>query len=217
MKTCYIYSFLAPIDDEEFKDNNDIPPLGTIPITRGTAPTREAAILGTPNRVKAFRLAIPDKEGDTLDPADLRKFFKYRKLMLDSIRLAYDPSAEFYRQDDEVFYAYNFTDAGEGPNLGLRIAEELNPDYRVNVEGIRRLFAVPVSLRPIIHLLADGSDSRLPLQFRFLSLYKIVEMHYRITPNRQFNEFITPFIPLFHGVYPDASSALGKNDPFLLT
>ena len=160
MKTCYIYSFLAPIDDEEFKDNNDIPPLGTIPITRGTAPTREAAILGTPNRVKAFRLAIPDKEGDTLDPADLRKFFKYRKLMLDSIRLAYDPSAEFYRQDDEVFYAYNFTDAGEGPNLGLRIAEELNPDYRVNVEGIRRLFAVPVSLRPIIHLLADGSAAR---------------------------------------------------------
>jgi hypothetical protein len=42
----------------------------------------------------------------------------------------------------------------QGPSLALKITEPLNPDHRVNVEGIRRLFAVPQNLRPIIHLIA---------------------------------------------------------------
>jgi hypothetical protein len=138
--------------------------------------TLEAAILGSPNTIKAFRLTIPHIQNDTIDPEDYKRFFNLRKLMLDCIRAVYDPSAEFFRQGDGIMTTWNFLEPGEGPSLALKITEPLNPDYRVVVEGIRRLFAVPQNLRAIIHLIADGGDFRLPIQFRFLSFYKIIEM-----------------------------------------
>jgi hypothetical protein len=52
-------------------------------------------------------------------------------------------------------------------------------------------------MRTVIHLLADSSDYRLPIQFRFLSLYKIIELHFKITTNKKFNKFIEPFIEKF--------------------
>jgi hypothetical protein len=94
--------------------------------------------------------------------------------MLDCIRAVYDPSAEFFRRGDGIFSMWNFVEAEKGPSLALKVAEPLNPDYRVNIDGIRRLFAAPQNRRPIIHLLADSGDFRLPIQFRFLSLYKII-------------------------------------------
>jgi hypothetical protein len=202
MKTCYIYSFITPVDNEVIIDNKDIPPLGVVTVNLKDGRIFEAAILGTPNTIKAFRLAIPNIENDTLGPEDRRRFFDLRKLMLDCIRAVYDPSAEYFRRSDEVITLWNFPEAGTGPSLAVKIAEPLNPAYRVNVEGIRRLFCVPQNLRPIIHLIADGGDFRLPMQFRFLSFYKIIEMHYKITSNKHFNEFIKPLLPLFDTMYP---------------
>ena len=201
MKTCYMYSFIRPVD-EVTTDNNDSPPLGVVPVILKDGRTLEAAILGTPTTIKAFRLAVPNIENDALGPEDHRRFFNLRKLMLDCIRAVYDPSAEYFSRGDEIMSVWTFREPGEGPLLALKIAEPLNPEYRINVEGIRRLFAAPQSLRPIIHLIADGGDFRLPMQFRFLSFYKIIEMHYKITSNKRFNAFIKPLFPLFEIVYP---------------
>ena len=114
--------------------------------------------------------------------------------MIDCIRMAYEPTAEWFRLQDGIFTTWNFIENGKGPSLALRVTQPLNPDYRVNIEGISRLFAAPRNLRPILHLLADGGDFRLPVQFRFLSLYKIVEMHYKITNNKKFSKFVSPSI-----------------------
>jgi hypothetical protein len=206
MKTCYIYSFLAP-PDEEIRDNNDTPPLGVVPVHLKDGRILEAAILGTSNTIKGFRLSQPNVINESIDPEDYKRFFSLRKFMLDCIRTNYDPSAEYFRRGDGIFTVWNFIDADKGPSLALKITEPLNPDYRVNIEGLKRLFAVPQALRPIIHLIADGGDFRLPIQFRFLSFYKIIEMHYRITPNRRFNEFITPFVTEFQSLYPLINTA----------
>jgi hypothetical protein len=55
----------------------------------------------------------------------------------------------------------------------------------------------------VVHLLADGSDFRLPIQFRFLSFYKIIELHFKITTNKTFNAFIEPFVPQIQELYPN--------------
>jgi hypothetical protein len=201
-----MYSFITPLIEEIFTDNNDIPPLDSISVKIKDGRALEAAILGTPNTIRAFRLALPNTEDDTIDSEDHRRFYNLRKLMLDCIRTVYDPSAEYFRRGDGIMTVWNFRESDEGPFLALKITEPLNPDYRINVEGIRRLFTVPQNLRPIIHLIADGGDFRLPTQFRFLSFYKIIEMHYRITSNKRFNEFIEPSLPLFQTVYPDIST-----------
>ena len=205
MKTCYIYSFLNP-PDEDIVDNKDSPPLGVVPVHLKDGRVPEAALLGTHNTVKGFRLSIPNVEEERIDPEDYRRFFDLRKLMLDCIRAVYDPSAEFFRQGDGIFAMWNFVDSEEGPSFSLKLTQPLNPDYRVNVDGIRQLFAAPQNLRPIIHLLADSGDFRLPIQFRFLSLYKIIEINYKITTNKQFNGLITPLLPLFREVYPEITT-----------
>jgi hypothetical protein len=53
MKTCYIYSFLNP-PDENIVDNNDTPPLGVVPVHLKDGRVLEAALLGTVNTVKGF-------------------------------------------------------------------------------------------------------------------------------------------------------------------
>jgi hypothetical protein len=211
MKTCYMYSFVAPLDPE-LKDDGTVPPLGVVPVvitSRSTGVSRhlEAAILGIPNTVKAFRFTIPDVNGETLDPDDYKRFLRYRNFMLDAIRICYEPTAEYFRHGDNVYVMYHFREPGESPALSLRIAEPINPDYRVNVEGLQRLFAAPDNLRPMVHLIADGGNFHLPIHFRFLSFYKIIEMHYKtITPNKTFCAFLKPLLPIFQAEYPDVTT-----------
>jgi hypothetical protein len=121
-----------------------------------------------------------------------------RLYALDCIRINYDASIEYFRRNDGVFSMHNFVDPDIGPNMAVKIQEPLNPDYRVNTEG---LIAAPPDMRAIIHLIADGSDYRLPIKFRFLSIYKIIELHFTVTPTRPFNAFIGSFIPAFQPLF----------------
>ncbi len=212
MKTCYMYSFITPYDPS-LRDNDTIPPLGVVPVvlkSRSTGECRnlEAAIIGTSNTIKAFRFTIPDTENDTIASEDWERFFKYRKLMLDCIRLTYDPCTEYARPrgDDDIMTIWHFRAPGEGPSLDLKIDHPIDPEYRVNVDAIKHFFAIPEEQRPIIHLLADSGDFRTSIHFRFLSLYKIVEMHYKITANKRFNAFIEPLLPIFQKVYPEITT-----------
>jgi hypothetical protein len=204
MKTCYVYCFLTPID-EQFKD--DAPPLCTVPIEVKAGRILEAAILGTQNTVKAFRLAFPDLESETFDIEDRKLFDRFQKLMLDAIRLGYDPCADYFRMGEHVLYTFVFAEAGAPPPLDIRLVQKINPEYRVNTEGIRQLFAGPKALRPILHLIADSGDVRLPAHFRFLSLYKILEMHYgEIRPKKEVNAFLNPRLAIFSTDYPDVTT-----------
>jgi hypothetical protein len=113
-----------------------------------------------------------------------------RLYALDCIRINYDASIEYFRRNDGVFSVHNFVDPDIGPSMAVKIQEPLNPDYRVNTEGLKALIAAPPDMRAIIHLIADGSDYRLPIQFRFLSIYKIIELHFTVKPKAFSNAFI---------------------------
>jgi hypothetical protein len=158
---------------------------------------------GKPSKIRAIRVSIPETDGPTIDSEDYKRYLKLRIYLLDCIRINYDASIEYFRRGDAIFSFHNFLEPDVGLNMAVRIREPPNPDYRVNSEGLKALIAAPPNMRPIVHLIADGSDYRLPLQFRFLSVYKIIEMHFAVTPNRAFSAFIKPFIPAFHAVYPD--------------
>lgn len=216
MKTCYLYSLLAPVG-EHFEDTRaSPPPLVDIPIELKDGRQWGFAILGRPDKILAVRITIPEMEGPIIDPEDYKRYLKLRLFALDCIRINYDPTIEYFRQNDAVFSMHNFIEPEAGPNFQINIGQPLNPDYRVNAMGLKFLMAAPPDMRAIIHLLAEGNDYRLPIQFRFLSFYKIIELHYTITTNKVFNEFIQPFLPSFQELYPEASTigklctALGK-------
>jgi len=138
MKTRYVYCFITPCD-EAFKD--DAPPLLTMPIKLEDGRTLEAAILGTQNTVKAVRLAFPDVEDRTFDLKDRKLFDRFQKLMLDAIRIAYDPCAEYFMAGENLFYVYNFAEPGAAPPLDIGLLQQINPEYRINVEAVRQLIA----------------------------------------------------------------------------
>ena len=70
MKDCFLYSLLAPVE-ERFDDGRSTPPLLTIPVELKDGRRWEIAILGTPNKILAVRITIPDTEEPTIDPTDV--------------------------------------------------------------------------------------------------------------------------------------------------
>ncbi len=204
MKTARIYSLLAPVP-ERFDDYGEAP-LTVIPVERVTGKTWEVAVLGTPNTIQAVRITIPDIENETIDPEDFRAALRLRIYLLDCIRIVYDSAAEYFRYGENVPAMWNFREPNEPPNFSVVIKEPLNPDYRVNAVGLAHMISAPPTLRPIIHLMANGADPRLPLQFRFLSFYKIIEMHYRVAPNKKFSELATRYVDDFHAVFPSVKN-----------
>ena len=200
MKTARVYSLLAPVP-ERFDDMGEAP-LTAIPVERTTGKTWEAAVLGRVDTIQAVRITIPDIENETINPDDYRAALRLRMFILDCIRIVYDPAAEYFRYGDNVPVMYNFLEPDASPNFSIVIKQPLNPDYRVNAVGLAHMISALPAIRPIIHLMADGTDPRLPLQFRFLSLYKIVEMHYHVTPNKKFAQLAVRYIQDFRAIYP---------------
>jgi hypothetical protein len=205
MKTCYLYSFILPVE-ERFRDIKENEPLVSIPVALKDGRVWEAAILGVPHTIKATRISIPGVANETIDPVDFRRAVRLGSYMLDCIRLIYDPNAEYLYHGDGAWVAWNFVDPNDGPDFAIDIKQPLNPDYRVNTEGLKHLLGAEPKMRLIIHLMADSAKTTLPIQFRFLSCYKIIEMHHRVTANNRFSALALPFIPEFHAVYPDVSS-----------
>lgn len=202
MKTRYAYALLNPID-EEFIDNKTNPPLVTIPVVFKNSHGWELAILGTSNTIKAIRVAMPDASTEAFEGDDFERFQRLRDYALDCIRLAYDRHAEFFSHNGEVPTFSNWLDPANGPSFHIHITQPINPDYRVNDGGLKMLLGAPPKMRPIVHLFGIAVDTHLPIQYRFLALYKIVELHYRITPNKRFQALTEPLVGEFQAVFPD--------------
>jgi hypothetical protein len=201
MKTARLYSILAPAP-ERFDDKGDTP-LTVVPVERTTGKVWEAAILGTSSAIQAVRITIPGVENEIIDPEDFKSALKFRMFILDCIRINYDSDAEYFRLQDNIPILWNFLEPEKPPQFSVRLKDFLNPEYRINSLGLGFLISAPPNIRPLVHLLADGNDPRLPIQFRFLSYYKIIEMHYRVTSNTKFNKFAESFVPDFRKIYSD--------------
>jgi hypothetical protein len=204
MKTCYLYSLLVPVP-EEFRDDGSIPALITIPVELKDGRKWEACILGAPTTISATRISIPNIPDEKIDPDDFRRAIRLRDYLLDCIRLGYDADAEYFRSGDNTFALWNFVEANH-PNFAVNVTQPLNADYRINLEGLKHLISAEPKMRPIVHLLAYGMNAKLPMQFRFLAHYKMIEMHYRITANKKFGEFISEFLPAFQEIYSDVTN-----------
>jgi hypothetical protein len=200
MKTYYMYSILSPLP-EHFTDNRSTSPLLSIPVNLKDGRQWEIAILGKEDTVVGVRIAIPETDGANIPPDDFQRCQALRAFALDCIRMNYDPSIDYFRIANDIYSFWNFLDQGVGPDINLKIDSKINEQFRVNTEGLKVLLASPQTMRTVVHLLADGGDFRLPLQFRFLSVYKIIELHYKITPNRKFTNFIAPFLHIFEELH----------------
>jgi hypothetical protein len=91
--------------------------------------------------------------------------------MLSVLKLAWHPNASY------VPMSFFQQEAEDGSGAGLQVTWP--SAYGFNSAQAHALYEHTFGHRESLRLLADGLDERVPIQYRFLSLYKFLEIRYR--------------------------------------
>ncbi len=119
------------------------------------------------------RCRIPDLETEAIPDATLPLLQSLKEHLLSILRLTYRPDTMLAMPGT----AWAFIENGKPAELSLLIDEFGSTLYES--ERTKNLFIQSFELRELMRLYVDGVDERVPLQFRFLSLYKLLELRYR--------------------------------------
>lgn len=84
-----------------------------------------------------------------------------------------------YREDFQLFphAIWTFLDAGQDETVN--VLTEHTGSYRFNESLVKALFTNSLPMREELKLFVDGTDKRIPLQYRYLSFYKLLELKFR--------------------------------------
>ena len=113
-----------------------------------------------------------------------------REHLLSILMITFHPDASIWPQS-----LSSFSVEGEPYRISVKMIPEYEP-VRFDPERARALFVQTFERREETRLLVDGFNKRIPLQYRYLSLFKIIELHYR--PKGQWDrERLLPILERF--------------------
>jgi len=95
-----------------------------------------------------------------------------REHMLSVLRIVYDHQIYYWRGS-----IWNFIDDGDPPNMNMSVSE-WRDSAQLNTNAVSTAFATTIPLREELRLLLDADLEHIPLQYRYLSLYRLLELHY---------------------------------------
>jgi hypothetical protein len=152
--------------------------LCTAEVSIGDTGEFKVSVIGTPQRVEMIRVATLDSDGN-LSAKQSETVSKLVDQMLIVLRLTYDPAADLVRFGDNTI-SLGAHDKDGQPSLGVNITEMMERQRPpVAADNIRNVFIASMPHRHLFKLLGDAQLSLLPMQYRFLSLYKILELEFR--------------------------------------
>jgi len=123
------------------------------------------------NQLYMIRIDIPNVVDKALQQKELETIQTIKEHILSVLRLTYDHDVSLFPRP-----LWNFIKLGEAPSFHVKIEEIVNPNFDPHVENIRNTFVTTFPIRVQMKLIADAQDKRLPLQYRYLSLYKLLEL-----------------------------------------
>ena len=193
---CYYYWLVEPLR-KTFQNTSEDTPIFEVPIkyicSKITDHERECKVAvfvdetGLPFYV---RLEIPQLEREEIPENLLPLIQTTKEHMLSVLRLTYHSNAGFFPRP---FWA--FVKDGTPFSIGLEFSEVAGK-FSFDAERVRRVFIGSFGHRIDIKLLADGLDQHVPLQYRYLSLYKILERRFK-TKGRWQKEALESFLTQF--------------------
>jgi hypothetical protein len=193
MPTLYHYTFLAPLRQEYRDDGSEI--ILTIPCNIKGSRISEICLLGTDRTIYAIRVKIPSCPDKNISDEENNKITSLVEHMLGVLRLTYDLKVDFVREGNSYIQLIGVVEDGQESNFEAKIWEEVFKDVNINVDSIRATFCRTVKIKDVVKLCADAVNSALPLQYRYLSLYKLFERDF--TKNKkwakEFKELLQPF------------------------
>lgn len=176
MPTWFVWSPVAPVVERYIDDGSR--DLGTAAISVKGVGDFELGIIGTKHRVELIRIATRNSDGN-LSAKQAEMVSKLVDHALAVLKIAYDVSVDLVRWGDSVI-SLGAHDVDGKPSLNVQIDTIAGPPTEVAAGNICNLFGATLKNRPLIKLIADSQTPSLPLQYRYLSLYKILELEFRV-------------------------------------
>jgi hypothetical protein len=133
------------------------------------------SLLGQPHVVCSVCVTIPNSDGQ-LSVEDLARISKINSRMLAALRLAYDANTDVVCTGDDYCNALCVNEEEFPTSLPIQWGAHFNPDFRVNVENIKSMFKCQGQVPGLIALLGEVGLSSLPIQYKFLASYKVLEL-----------------------------------------
>src|SRR5271170_5595821 len=175
MAIWYNYCIVLPLKETYVDDGSR--DLCTAHINITTAGEFQVSLVGTQTAIELIRVATLNSDGN-LTPRQSETVGKIIDHMLAVLRLTFDADVQLFRKGPAPF-SLGCRSVNDKPSLKFAIKEHLNIGFVFNADNIRNTFVHTASMRHLTILLGDTQDGALPLQYRYLSLYKAFELEFR--------------------------------------
>jgi len=191
MYTCYYYWLIAPLRGE-IKDSPERKSAFSLNIHAPDGKEYELALYCDLDVKPEFaRISIPSLDAEILPDDILPLLQSIKEHLLSALRVTFQSDAAY--ADPSATWAFN--KEGEPYNFALSIKMVSTGVY--DAEATKNVFALTFNIRELIRLYIDGNDKGIPLQYRFLSFYKLFENRFRndeqVWDDKGINELAEPY------------------------
>jgi hypothetical protein len=138
----------------------------------------KVSAIGTPAAVELVRVETVGSDGN-LTEQQVQVVSQLADHMLSVLRFTTDQHVEKLWFGQETVSLGSHGDGDGKPNLGVSISLVPNEDYKLDCANIASVFEHTVALMPLFKLLADTQQPILPMPYRYLSAYKVLELEFR--------------------------------------
>jgi hypothetical protein len=170
------YTFLTPLIEKYSDDGSR--DLLTVECDLGEKGLYRVAAVGEHNHVELIRVQSVHSDGN-LSPEQQQLVSQLMDHMISVLRLTTDQHVERLWFGQETISVGSHGDENGKPNLGIEIAMHAPAEFKVGYENVATVFSQTVNERSLLKLLGDSQNPTLPLQYQYLSLYKILEHELR--------------------------------------
>ncbi|MCK1293999.1 hypothetical protein [Bradyrhizobium sp. 30] len=175
--TWYNYAPLAPLIEKYSDDGSR--DLFSVECDLEDAGLYRVAAVGRLNAVELIRVESVGSDGD-LTPAKGRLVSQLIDHMITVLRLTTDQQVERLWFGQETISLGSHGDSEGKPNLGVSISLHSPPDFQIDFDNVAAVYTKTLQERNLFKLLGDSNQPTLPLQYKYLSLYKILEHEFRV-------------------------------------
>jgi hypothetical protein len=199
-RSCFYYWFIEPLKSQ-YKDDGSLNPAFTIPVKTNFGECELTLFLDSEGHPDFIRFKIPGFASEELKQEHAELLQKGKEHLLSILRLIYDPKTQVYPIHMRVF------SEDIKPHFNVSIQELLGQRPSFPSVAVRDVFVGTWDKRTEIKLLTDALDERIPLQYRYLSLYKILENHFKKRREWQKTE-LKAFLSQFSAKFNEINSNL---------
>lgn len=173
MYCCLLYWLISPVR-KGVEDSASRAAAFTVNVHDFDGKQYEFALYCDTEGVPEFaRVVIPDLEAEAIPDATFPLLQMLREHLLSTLRLG-------YRMDVSLGEPSTiWTFIPEGAPREVKLLVQTMGSRTLDAQKAKDLFTASFEFREVMRLYVDGVDDRIPLQYRFLSLYKLLENRFK--------------------------------------